>query len=369
MTAARKTKSNSAATLLELMVSMVIVGAILILVASMIEVSARNLVKVEETADEKSNVRKAMTALTRNLSQAALNSYWDYNDPVRPTLFQRQSELHFVSGAADRLLSGSRQVTGHAVFFQAPFGYGGSEAGNLGGGEDFDELQDSLNCWGYFIEYGSDMDSDRPLRPDFLRNEVALHPARNRFRLMEFRLASEKMNLFGRSFSGGTTLGQQSSEDGVRGWFQRTEVLVPNSGPIAENIVALVLRPRAPQRFERDNDLAPKYYYDTRRHQYEGSGGLAAISRHQLPPMMDLTMVAVSEDSYARVESTNPKIADELIAVVSKLFQEASRTKEDVLKLEEFLIENKLSYRTLSTSIAIPAAKWVTSTERDPTGA
>ena len=347
---------------------MAIVGSILLLVAGMIEVSGRNLVQIEENADEKGNVRKATTALSRNLSQAVLNSYWDYNDPVRPTLFQRQSELHFISGPAERLLGSARQFTTHAAFFQAPLGYGGAEAGSLGGGEEFDELQDSLNCWGYFIEYGSDMDSDRPLRPGFLRAETALHPARERFRLMEFRLASEKMNLFGRAFPRGSTLGEQTTEDDVRTWFQTPEILVPNSRPIAENIVALVLRPRAPRRLERDNDLAPNYFYDTRRYQYEGAGGLSAISRHQLPPVMDLIMVAVSEDSYARAEATNPDLAGDLISKLKQLFREASRSAEDLAELEELLREAKLSYRTLSISIAIPAAKWVTSTETDPAG-
>lgn len=357
---------RSGATILELIVSMIIVIAILFFVASMTDVSRRNLTEIEESSEEKSNVRKAMNALSRKLNQAVLNSYWDYNDPVEPTLFQRQSELHFVSGPAESLLGTGRTVTGHSVFFQAPLGYGGAEAGSLGGGVEFDDLHDSLNCWGYFIEFGSDLDPIRPLRPDFLRNETALHPARLRFRLMEFRLPSEKMNLFGRAFPRGSTLGEQITREATHAWFREPSLLLANSRPIAENIIALTLKPRAPQERGRAKDIAPQYFYDTRRHQYEGEAGLAAISRHQLPPVMDMTMVAVSEDSYARALEVNPNLGEELLSILKGLFQEAARAEEDLRELEQLLIDKNLSYRTLTISVAIPAAKWVTSTESDP---
>lgn len=366
MTADRTTGEAGGFSLLELLVSMAIVAALAVFMTEMIESSAQNLVQTEEQADESSNIRKAMTTIARNLSQAALNSYWDYDDPVQPKVFQRQSELHFVSGDAEQLLGSSRTVTGHAVFFQAPFGYGGAEAGREGGGQDFDDLQDSLNSWGYFIEYGNDLDPHRPLRPEFLRAETDLHPARMRFRLMEFRLASEKMALFGKTFPGGTTLAGQTTEAGSRAWFRDQVRLTANSRPIAENIVALVLRPRAPQEQALAVDIAPNYLYDSRRHQYEaptGSASLPAISRHQLPPVIDLTMVAVSEDSYARAEDLNPNLAENLRSKLGQLFGDTKRSAEDVAELEEFLREQRLSFRTLTSSIAIPAAKWVTSTD------
>lgn len=345
---------------------MVILLAILVFVAAMIDASSRNLTEADESTDEASNVRKAMSTLTRNLSQSVLNNYWDYDDPEQPTLFQRQSELHFVSGQAQRILGRDRRVSGHAVFFQAPFGYGGAEAGNEGGGALYNELNDSLNSWGYFIEFGSDLDRDRPLRPEFLRTETALHPARVRFRLMEFRLASEKMAVYSKAFPGGTTLDEQTDEESTRAWFRDGKRLAANSRPIAENIVALVLRPRAPQELERDNDIAPNYFYDSRLHQYDpptDSKSLSAISRHQLPPVVDVTMIAVSEDSYMRAESVDPNVGEAIYRESAKFFWDATATDQDIRQFEEFLQLRNISFRTLTVSIAIPAAKWVTSTD------
>ena len=42
--------------------------------------------------------RAAFESLSRNLSQAALRSYWDYDDANDPTTYVRRSELRFPFG-------------------------------------------------------------------------------------------------------------------------------------------------------------------------------------------------------------------------------------------------------------------------------
>src|SRR5690606_457962 len=88
---------------------------------------------------------------------------------------------------------------------------------------------------------------------------------------------------------------------------------------IAENIIALVILPRLSEHeleantmlksmptAERNSALAPNYFYHSAENGAGGSGGQSGLqavlnSKHQLPPVLQVTMVAVDESSAQRI--------------------------------------------------------------------
>ena len=363
---------RSGFTLLEILVSVTILAILMLVLTTAVSNSRDLWLSTSQRVSEFREGRAAMEAMSRRLSQATLNSYWGYDDPDDPKLFQRQSELHFVCGPSGELLgdgNDARKYTGSAVFFQAPFGYAGTEAGSLGEGADFDDMDDLLNCWGYFVEYSSDIDPDRPLRPAFLEAEVDLYPERKRFRLMEFRQPSERLEIYSGAYSGRSGgIDLATSTTTLYKWFRFESVQLENSRPIAENILAVVIRPQAPTAADQDDAsksaIAPDYYYDTRRHQWEGGSPISAISRNQLPPVIEMTLVALEEKSFDRyIYGEGEEKALELVTFVNSRFKSTSNYEEDMEELEEELIKRSLDYRLFTISVPIRAAKFVTTQE------
>ena len=172
-------------TILELLVSIAVVSVLLVVLASV----SGHVQKVYRSsmgkAEQFREARTAFEAITSRLAQAALNTYWDYDNPNNPTRYMRQSELRFQSGNAPALL-GNTYPPSHAIFFQAPLGLTTNSTAYGG-------LDNLLNTWGYFIEFGDDSN----IRPGFLDTSgVAKRP---RFRLMELSLPTENLALPGNS--------------------------------------------------------------------------------------------------------------------------------------------------------------------------
>ena len=314
--------------------------------------------------------------MTTRISQATLNTYLDYEDSNNqtrtsgtngnsstfvPARYARQSELRFVSGPSSTLLaSGSGQYFTHSIFFQAPLG----EADNTGrcGG-----LQYLLNTRGYYIEYCSDVD----FRPPFL----ATLAEKKRFRLMEFIQPSENMNLY--RFTSGTS---GSSTYNGYDWFVKTDrsvgdkvISTGTSSPahvLADNIIALVLLPMlTPEEDYTGTALAANYLYDSTIRTND-----ATINpRNQLPPIVQMTMVAIDEASAGRMTETD------CINLQNKIEQSASGVrfatanqfnadlKRDATtypnigidpSLEAYLISKRINYRIFTTNVSIKGAKW-----------
>jgi uncharacterized protein (TIGR02599 family) len=122
---------------------------------------------------------------------------------------------------------------------------------------------------------------------------------------------------------------------------------------LAENVIALILMPK----LSSDDDasgaqLAPNYLYDTTTSQADEK----INSKNQLPPVMQLTMVSLDENSARRLEngSTPPDLG------LNGLFTDASKYNDDLRLLEKTLSDKNLSYRVFTTSIKMREAKWST---------
>lgn len=361
-------------TLVELLVSMAILVLLLLVLVSMTDATRKTWSYTNSRIEQFRNAREAFESITRKLSQATLNTYWDYHYPNNdttqpPDSYIRQSELRFISGDA-ATLTGSSNTQTHAVFFQAPMGYVSDTA-------DYSNLENLLNTWGYFIEFGS----DSSMRPAFINSIPNVSAEHYRFRLMELMEPSDSLTLYNEeAAAGGNSLYK------LKTWFT-----IPFSKggatrpvrPLAENIVALVLLPKLTSGDQTagnytDASLAPNYLYDS-----TGTGMNTLSDKNldpvnQLPPIVQVTMVAVDETTFNRlvpaVPSGHPAPAMPDLGL-SKLFNQASDYQKDLDQLQANLLQgsftdngqtytpsvtvaSKLNYRLFTTNVSLKAAKW-----------
>lgn len=287
-------------------------------------------------AEQFREARRAFDAVSTQLAQATLNNYWDYDDPNAPKRYLRRSELRFEAGQAGSLVGkGAANYPGHAVFFQAPIGLTGNRT--LYGG-----LENLLNTWGYFVEFGN----DTGLRPTFLTSTTV--PTRYRFRLMEMGEQTESLSLPGPTGTSKT-------------WFRKgVGISDPATRPVralAENVILLVVWPRLSPRDDAEgDDLAPQFTYSSAPSAQPVTP--QPITENQLPPVVQLCMVAIDESSARRLAAQNGATAPPLVD--AKWFKTATETafKADLQSLEDSLNQKHLAYRVFSAAITIRGAKW-----------
>lgn len=359
-----RSRRLGAFTLVEVMVSVTILALLMVLITGSIGRVQTIWVDTRARAEQFQEARAAFETMARRLGQATLDSYWAYQiTNGRPTLYIRDSDLHFVAGPAADIVGPVDAGPGQAVFFQSTFGFAGSKTGGPAN-QPTDRLDDLLNAWGYYVAWSSDLDE----RPDFLRQDIGRHPERRRFRLMEFRQPSEDFRLF----SSQLNLRHADTPAQAHAWFNgpfpggRTHA--DFTTPLADNILAVFITPRAPDNLIGNNivwDPAPNYRYDTRSHQWQGLNSQTAQSRHQLPPVLDLTLIAVQERSWerfegARGESGARSFVDNLF---DGRFTNAANFQDDLDAVEQQLLDSGLQHRVFTTAVPLRASKWITERE------
>jgi uncharacterized protein (TIGR02599 family) len=358
--------------------------------------------------------RRGFESMTRRLSQATLNTYWDYEYKTEgsgknrklivgepPLGYARQSEMRFRSGAMETLApkEGVLRPT-HGVFFQAPLGLTeDNEEGVLDDGAEklktyrLNPLGDLLNSWGYFVEAGTDQE----FIPPFLTKVIK---ARKRYRLWQFMEPTERALLDDPSAipvsdsDGRELLVKNENWDRPwNGWFVEPMKRARPESPLrvlSENIVALVVLPRLSQQDEEDRRakklsmLCPVYDYDSKRNSnseaavadalnpnVKGSSGdrpEAVNPKNQLPPVVTVAMVAIDELSAERLSDS--AAADDLAQGIKweGLFEKSERMEDDpatpdsgdgdLRMLEQQLIARHLNYRVYTSNVTIRGAKW-----------
>lgn len=383
---------RGAFTIVELLAATaVFIGLMLMLVTATNQTGdmwRRSSAKIEQFQQ----ARRGFESMTRRLSQATLNTYWDYDydvdtngnpDRTRPPKgYVRQSELRFRSGYMSKLIAtndGGVRPT-HGVFFQAPLGMVEDDVvTKVDPAKTHRPLYGLLNTWGYFVQ----VDDDAQIVPDFLKGTI---PPRVRSRLMELMEPSETFKMDNPSQvveidANGNKIIKKSDKNwddpAYLDWFAtpvkaRTHVRV-----LAENVLALVIHPRLTQQDEvarananKKDILSPLYDYDSKRFSNQKGADTAATTRapdsdlnpkNQLPPVVLVTMVAIDEASARRLDVLMP--GDRSYGLgLDKLFLDARKLETpeegDLAKLEEKLIAMKLTYRIFSSNVGIRGAKW-----------
>lgn len=288
--------------------------------------------------------RVAFDLITKNLSQASLNTYFDLKDEDKDGLvdqYYRTSEMQFlVTDAGTLNASKEQQLVGHAVFFQAPLGFS----------TQYRNLNNLFNGRGYFVAFGS----DRTFRPSFVKADL-----RYRYRLMEFRPPAELNEVFA---DGGEERDAGKDQEFTE-WFRQGLHLSPGDefdhhlNPLAENIVTLVVSPRdsllsgGGTRNDTTSEIAPSYYYDS-----NNDSSAFSKFRQQVPPLVRVTMVAIDEASAQRLADENQSSMPEVIP--SNLFRNTSRYDADVAELTTFLDEKKIKHKIFSSMVMLRNSKW-----------
>jgi uncharacterized protein (TIGR02599 family) len=376
-------RSSWGFTLIELLVSMTFLVVLMLVVTQVVGIVQRTWVRANSRVSQFREARVAFDILSRNLSQATLNTYWENEfDPLgtdaagqavtKAKNYIRQSELQFICGPTNQLLTGAagnaQNYPGHAVFFQAPLGVTRLVAAN--GVQANTENMVNLLCGrGYFVEWGN----DAPYRPPFL-NTLNTVPTRQRLRLMEYSPTAEMNRIYDSALRPITANSKTWFQDALTSVVQENETVVTRAftRPIAENILALVLSPQVETTGNtgiQPYSIAPNYLYDSTLKSNPGAAVSSANpqgTQHLLPPMLKVTMVALDERSgefLAREENEEMRAA--VLGTTAGLFTNAASyttdldgTSEQPGALEEVLLANKLSYRVFTTTIALKQGRW-----------
>ncbi len=381
----RRRRSRAAFTLVELLVSMVLLILIVAIVLQMSDQTGKIWRSSAAKIQAFQEARAGFEAMTRKLSQATLNTYYDYYDVKNrprksltgsdlinfaPTRYDRISDLHFISGQAETLLNASPKPVAtqtHAVFFQAPLGYSVA----------YQRLDNALNSCGYFLQF----DDAPEMVPDHVSKTPGYQP-RYRFRLMELMQRTEQSGIYDPAAKTPNT------------WF--TDTAATSSRVLAENVIALVLLPKLspreddPKRSGKGVAIAPSYNYNSRIDlaaasdaswvgatpafppdqftAYASDGTLIHASRHhQMPPTMRVAMIVLDEASAGRLQGGGSGVPAAIDLHTTGLFTDAANMDADIQAVEDIcnakagnLTGNRqrLTYRVFSTEILMREAKW-----------
>lgn len=377
-------------TLIELLVSMTFLVILMLVVTQVVGIVQRTWVRSNSRVSQFREARTAFDLLTRTLSQATLNTYWDNEfDPLRTDAagqevkraknYVRQSELQFISGPSTLVLQGAAgkadSYPGHAVFFQAPLGITNlvEATGSLTNTENMVNL---LCGRGYFVEWGD----DNSYRPPFL-SKLNTVPTRSRMRLMEYSPTAERNRIYDSALR---PLVDSTINNGKR-WFNEGAYAALNSvvqdkeavltraftRPVAENILALVISPQLETigNATVPYSIAPQYLYDSTLKVNPGATASSSNpqgTQHLLPPILKVTMVALDEVSgefLSRAE--NDAMRKEVLTAAAGMFQSATNYTKELEgqdgkpgTLQALLSSKKLSYRVFTTTIALKQARW-----------
>ncbi len=349
-------------TLVELIVAMAVLSLVMLAIFATITTMQNIWTRVKDRSDPYRTTRVALDTIARRLTQATLATRME-QDPTSTAIgaagnaFIRQSDLHFVLGPVDDLLLRSNTTSGHAVFFQAPFGESGSSSGNP---LDYEQLRETLCAWGYFVDFGDDAVE----RPAFLRDPtMSVSKPRRRFRLMEFRQPAQDLTLFQArpgSDKAEPGLRDATSQDDLYRWFRdpvgSSDTRDRHLSVVAENVVAVLLTPYESKEFAQPGQatlVAPDNIYDSRRFQwFSGGGTVAEETRHRLPRALRLTVIATAEDGWLRMEPAQIEAtAARIRNMISSRFHDSKDIGTDLRAVGAELDRLKMPWRVLTTIV------------------
>ena len=335
-------RSPEGFSLIEVLVAFAVLALIMVMLLSLTEATSKTWKGTTEKMQSFEDARAAFDRITSLLGQATLNPYWDYvwdrtdpNNPI-PTKYERASELQFLSLPMALLPKDAAAFPTHGIFFQAPTGKVASQA-------TFGNLPLLLNAYGYFVEYGKDD------RPTWLPASIT---PKYRFRLKEWRVPSESWTLYQHSSgaSGKTYLGSDSYK-----WIDLT---APVAKTLAENVIALVIYPKNtdPTKTEKASLAeAGTFVYNSRTASTTSTTEEGKNQKHQLPPEVEVIMVAIDETSAIRKWNN----ADSAPALMDATwFQRPADLEDNLKKLTDSLNAQNIKYITLRSTVKIRGARW-----------
>lgn len=325
----RRKPSPAGFSLIEVLAAMAVLALLMVVLFSAVNQTGSLWQRAKNQAGAYQSGRFAFDQITSTLAQSTLNvSYgYEYDDAGNPKKYIRESDLHFVIDEPPIDNFGQ----GNAIFFQAPLG--GTDLADAQG------LPGLLNAVGYYIIYGKD-----PGLPLSLESFD-----RNRFRLMQFIVPSEKLKVYEAQ--------EKESDADPKAWFLDEKLLEKNSTVIADNVILLLFWPRlSVEEDPKGDELTGDYRYDSR---LPAAPAAQKSTTNQQPPMVQVTMVALDETGANRLEddSTPP---DVIKNALKDLFAESTQDSytEDLAELEKRLNQAGIGHRVFTGTITIRESKW-----------
>jgi len=313
--------------------------------------------------------RAAFNTITAKLGQATLNTYLDYYGTssgsavlsVRtaatastfiPTTYGRVSDLQFI------VRQNSDSGLGQEVYFQCPEAYSTTAA--------YQATQGLLNACGYYVQY----DGNVNYRPTLI--VFGGVSTKYRYRLMQAIQPTELLQIYATSASSDATSPGPTSDTTT--WLKniantgsgKGATLAPLALPLADNIIALVIWPRASQELDANiipapTPLAPNYTYDSQASvSPTGTPPSQLLTANQLPPIVQVTMVAIDEASATRLSATaTPPAAPTIIeTALSGKFTNVANYSTDLSALEASLAANHIEFEVLNSTVVMRESKW-----------
>jgi len=318
----------SAFTLIELLVSMAVLALMAVMMLSVTSSAQKIARQTTSRTEQFREGRRAFERINQRLSQATLNTYWDYvdasgkprttnNATFTPNKYFRISELRYLQTNASQLAAPrSGTMAGNAVFFQAPLGKSDTLSG----------LNSILNTTGFFIEKGS----DSTLLP------ATVSAFKNRYRLYELTEPAENLTIYKKTSGNSAVTGIDWLVDsGNNSWPLAN---ASYSHRLADNIVALLFQA---QYKDASGTPTAAFNYSSAP---KGSA-TQPIEENNLPPNVRVTMIALDEPSARRVADGRITLTD-------------ATDDTKLAQLEKDLTDNRLNYRKFQSTVRIGPAKW-----------
>ena len=311
-------RSKHGFTILEMLVAMTVLVLLLALMLNVLNQTTSTIRRSTAQAVAFTSARSAFDLVTRHLAQASLNPYWDYDSATNPTRYLRQSDLHFV---VRQNTQDSRY--GQEVFFQAPGGFSRSSS--------YQSASGLLSACGYRVVFGSD-DSFRA---------TATSTPRWRYRLMQSLQPAEKLQVFDN-----TTVSNPQ-------WIQSA---VATELPVAENIIAMIVWPRLSTGEDpAGTKLSDNYQYNSREN---AAAKPQPSTANQLPPTVQVTLIAISEAAAARLDTGSASAPPEIQSALDGKFIQVSQYQSDLDDVTTALSNKGIAYQIFNISVVMKESKW-----------
>lgn len=319
-------------SLLEMMVSMFVLIVLLGIIVAVTNSVSDTVLWSSSKLDAFASARSSFDLLTRRLSTATLNTYWDYQYPKKadgtpdttktPLRYIRQSDLQF-------LIQPNAQNPGYGqeLYFQSPESFSMDTGSRTTRG--------LLNASGFFVQYCNN---------DTYRPETVSAP-RWRYRLMQGFEPTENLEVF-----------ELPNADWINRIKNGGSTVSPNVTPLADNVIALIIWPRV-SALETGATLSANYNYDSRK---DADSDPQPATANQLPPTVQVTMVTLSEASAIRMDTgsaTRPKAIEDALVGKFEISDQEHHTA-DLQELSEQLTAAKAEYHIFNTAVTLREAKW-----------
>lgn len=309
-------------SLVEVLVATAVLALLLGITLATFNQTIATLGQASSKASSFQTARTAFDLMSKTISQATLNTYWDYYDASGarrmeanatnfiPASYKRASDLPFVIQQND--------IHGQCVVFSAP------ESRDVSSSKQ--GAQGLLNLCSYAVRFGS----DQSFRPSSYAGSISY-----RYRLMQ---------------------AVQPRDNGVK-VFSNTGTnwisgVTAKELPIAANVIALIIWPRlSPLEDTVGTNLSTNYQYDS----LSGS----ALQLAQLPPVLQVTMVVIDEATANRLITGSTPPADiENALKKNNRFHDVTQYDTDLKGLQADLLKAGIKYELFTTTIPIRESKW-----------